>query len=81
MNNVFTFDPTAKAEKDRRDALLEVVNEIKKQIEEGNIREFVACSMDAEGDCQIHISAADLPGAIGLYEIGKHMLIDSDSLE
>lgn len=81
MNNVFTFDPTAKAEKDRRDALLEVVNEIKRQIEEGNIKEFVACSMDSEGVCQIHISAVDLPGAIGLFEIGKHMLISSDDLE
>ncbi len=78
MNNVFTFDPMAKAEKDRKDALLQVVGEIKKQIEEGNIREFVACSMDADGDCQIHASALDLPGAIGLFEIGKHMLIQAE---
>lgn len=76
--NVFTFDPTSKAEKDRKDSLLIVVNEIKKQIEEGNIKELVACTMDADGGCQIHASALDLPGAIGLFEIGKHMLIQND---
>ncbi len=81
MNNVFTFDPTAKAEKDRRDALLEVINELKRQIEEGSIKEVVACSMDSGGDCQIHVSAMDLPGAIGLFEIGKHMLISSETSE
>jgi hypothetical protein len=81
MNNVFTFDPTAKAEKDRKDALLEVINELKRQIEEGSIKEVVACSMASDGDCQIHVSAMDLPGAIGLFEIGKHLLISNETSE
>jgi hypothetical protein len=78
MDNVFTFDPSAKAEKNRREALLEVVNEIKRQIEEGTVKELVACTLDSDGDCQIHASALDLPGAIGLFEIGKHMLIQTN---
>jgi hypothetical protein len=35
----------------------------------------VACSLDKDGEAQIHVSALDLPGSVGLFEIGKHLLI------
>jgi hypothetical protein len=79
MNNVFTFDPKAKEDEQRKASLLEVIEEIKKQIENGEIKELVACSLDESGVAQIHVCALDLPGSVGLFEIGKHLLITSET--
>ena len=79
--NVVTLDPKAKQEEQRKQALLEVIDEMKKQIEEGKIKEFVACSIDEDSDCQIHVCSLDLPGSIGLFEIGKHLLIQAEGME
>ena len=79
--NVVTLDPKAKQEEQRKQALLEVIDEMKKQIEEGKIKEFVACSIDDDSDCQIHVCSLDLPGSIGLFEIGKHLLIQAEGME
>jgi hypothetical protein len=75
MNNVYTFDPKAKEDEERKQSLLEVINHVKELIEQGEIREMVACTLDRDGVAQIHVSALDLPGGVGLFEIGKHMLI------
>ena len=79
--NVVTLDPKAKQEEQRKQALLEVIDEMKKQIEEGKIKEFVACSIDEDSECQIHVCSLDLPGSIGLFEIGKHLLIQAEGME
>jgi hypothetical protein len=55
------------------------LKKMRKQVEEGRIKEFVACSSDQDGDIQIHASVLDLPGGVGLFEIGKHMLIQHDA--
>lgn len=72
---VVNFDPKAKTEAQRKENLLEVIDEMRRQIEQGEIKEFVACSINEDGMCQVHVSALDLPGAIGLFEIGKHQVI------
>jgi hypothetical protein len=79
--NVVTLDPKAKQEEQRKQALLEVIDEMKKQIEEGKIKEFVACSIDEDSECQIHVCSLDLPGSVGLFEIGKHLLIQAEAGE
>ena len=79
--NVVTLDPKAKQEEQRKQALLEVIDEMKKQIEEGKIKEFVACSIDEDYECQIHVCSLDLPGSVGLFEIGKHLLIQAEAGE
>jgi hypothetical protein len=76
--NVVSIDGKHKDE--RKEQLLEVLDEIKKQIEEGKIREFVACSIDEENICQIHVSCLDLIGGVGLFEVGKHLLIQNDQM-
>ena len=81
MNNVFTFDPKAKADEERKEQLLYVLDEIRKQVEAGEIKEFVACSLDESGIAQIHVSALDLPGSVGLFEIGKVMLIQAEQAD
>lgn len=62
-------------EEEQKQSMLAVLDYMRKAVEEGDIKEFVACSIDADGICQIHVSAMDLPGSIGLFEIGKHLLI------
>lgn len=72
---VISIDPKAKHDEERKQNLLEVVEEIRKQIEDGTITELVACSLDQDGIAQIHASVADFAGGVGLFEIGKHQLI------
>ena len=73
--NIVSFDPQDKVNKERKAELLEVLEEIRLGIEEGEIKEFVAASVTKNGNVQIHASVLDLPGGVGLFEIGKIQLI------
>lgn len=64
---------------EQKKAMLAVIDYMKAAIENGDIKEFVSCSIDNDGECQIHVAAMDLPGSIGLFEIGKHLLLDGGS--
>jgi hypothetical protein len=64
---------------EQKKAMLDVLDFMRKEIESGEIKEFVACSLDDDGVCQIHVAAMDLPGSIGLFEIGKHILISGEA--
>ena len=75
--NIVPIESKAK-EEERKIAMLDVLTVIKKQIEDGKIKEFVACSLNDEGDAQIHVSCLDLVGGVGLFEVGKHLLIELD---
>jgi len=77
--NVVTLDPKLKRD-ERKEALLEVLAEIKQQIDDGKIKELVACSLNEDGEAQIHASCLDLVGGVGLFEVGKHLLIESDKM-
>lgn len=78
MDNVLTFNSKKKAqEEDRKRQLIEVLDTMKAQIECGEIQEFVACSLDKDGIAQIHVSTLDYAGGVGLFEIGKTMLIQT----
>jgi hypothetical protein len=61
----------------RKAELLEVLDEIRSQVESGNIQELVATTLDKDDETQIHISCLDLHGGVGLFEIGKQMLIQT----
>jgi peroxiredoxin len=61
-----------------KEEMLEVINDLKTAIESDEIKEFVAASVDNDGEIQIHAVVMDIPGAVGLFEIGKHMLITTE---
>jgi hypothetical protein len=63
----------------RKQDLLDVLDAMRLMVQSGEITEFVASSVDEDGICQIHVCAFDLPGSIGLFEIGKHMLIAGET--
>ena len=74
--NVVTLDPKTKQKQQRKEEMLEVLEEMRRQIEEGMIEEFVACSHGESEGVQIHASLADSLGGVGLLEVGKHLLIE-----
>lgn len=63
------------AEKHKKE-LLEVIDVVKSMIESGEIDEFVMASSNQDGSVQIHASIKDALGGVGLFEIGKRILID-----
>ncbi len=66
------------AEAKRKQDMLDVIDQMRLMVQRGEIVEFVASSIDEDGICQIHVCALDLPGSVGLFEIGKHLLISVD---
>jgi hypothetical protein len=65
-------------EEEQKKAMLQVLDFMRAEIEKGAIKEFVAASLDDDGIAQIHVCAMDLPGSIGLFEIGKYLLISQE---
>jgi len=78
--NIVSIDPKVKKDEERKQSMLDVLTEIRRQVEEGEIKEFVACSLNDEGEAQIHASCLDLIGGVGLFEVGKHLLIETDRM-
>ena len=76
--NVVTLDPKSKKDAEIKQSMLEVLDEMRRQVEQGEIVEFVGCSLNIDGDAQIHASCLDLVGGVGLFEVGKHLLIELD---
>ena len=72
--NVVSIDPKSKQDEQRRAEMLSVLEEMKTMVESGEIEEFVACST-GNGECKIHASCLDGVGGVGLFEVGKHLLI------
>lgn len=67
------------ADAKRKQDLLDVIDAMRLMVQSGEITEFVAASIDGDGITQVHICALDLPGSIGLFEIGKHLLISGET--
>ncbi len=63
----------------RKQDLLDVLDAMRLMVQSGEISEFVAASVDEDGITQIHVCAFDLPGGVGLFEIGKHLLIAGET--
>lgn len=61
----------------RKEDLLEVLDEMKRRVESGEITEFIAASLDDDGDVQIHANVRDIAGGVGLFEIGKKIFIET----
>lgn len=71
--NLVTKDE--KLEEEHKKDLIEVVSEYKKMIESGEIKEFVISSINSDDEIVITACCKDAVTAIGLYEMGKQVLI------
>jgi hypothetical protein len=68
-----------KSKEKKKTDLLEIIDHLRKEVVEGTVTEFVAASIDEDGDVKIHVACMDFPGAVGLFEIGKHILISQEA--
>ena len=78
---VLVFGGKEEAEAKRKQDMVDVLDSMRLMVQRGEITEFAAASIGDDGICQIHVCAMDLPGSIGLFEIGKHLLIAVDQSE
>lgn len=78
-NKVVVLGGREEAEAKRKQDLLDVIDAMRMMIQSGEIAEFVAASIDEDGITQVHVCSLDLPGAIGLFEIGKHLVIAGET--
>jgi hypothetical protein len=78
-SNVVVLGGREALEAKRKQDLLDVIDSMRLMVQSGEIAEFVAASIDEDGITQIHVCSLDLPGAIGLFEIGKHLLIAGET--
>ena len=60
----------------RKIALLDILNHMKQGIESGEIQEFTATSLEKNGEAQIHCYVGDVAVGVGLFEIGKNILMN-----
>jgi len=74
------IDIQERNEKRRKQDMLDVIDGVRQMIESGEIEEFVMTSIDKDGEVKIHASIKDLIGGIGLYEIGKNILIQQQTM-
>lgn len=65
--------------KKRKAELLETLEEIKKMVENNEITEFVATSINDDGDVRIHAYCKDFVGGVGMFEIGKQIFISQEA--
>lgn len=61
--------------------LLEIVDNFRKMIINGEIVEFAISSLDTEGEVVITTCCKDLIGGIGLFEMGKYTLMSQSSFD
>lgn len=59
----------------RKQNLLDILEHMKAGIEAGDIHEFTATSLDKNGEAQIHCYVGDVAVGVGLFEIGKNILL------
>lgn len=68
-----------KQEAEHKERLLETIDAMRSKIEDGEIKEFVATTLSSEGDVNVYSCSLDVPGAIGLLEIGKTIIIANET--
>ena len=61
--------------------LLEIVDHFRGMVKDGEVTEFVIASLDQEGEVVITSCAKDFIGAVGLFEMGKHTLMEQQTMD
>jgi hypothetical protein len=66
------------AERRKQEDRIFVLEQMIEKIQEGNITEFVIAATSNNGDVEISMYCEDMLGAIGMFEIGKHILMSGE---
>lgn len=63
------------AERRKQEDRIFVLEQMIEKIQAGDITEFVIAATNPDGDIEISMYCDDMLGAIGMFEIGKHVLM------
>lgn len=69
------FDESERRKQEDRTFILEQMIE---KIQAGEITEFVIAATSKDGNVEISMYTDDILGAIGMFEIGKHILLSGE---
>jgi hypothetical protein len=73
---VVDFKPNEKQEvTEEIQSRLDIVDAFRKRVADGEITEFVTTSLSADGNAVIWSNVPDIAAGVGLFEIGKHILM------
>ena len=73
---VVDFKPKQKQEvSEEIQGRLDIVDALRKRVEAGEVTEFVATSLGADGNAVTWSNVGDIAAGVGLFEIGKHILM------
>ena len=67
---------SAEANQQHKDEILKVLSELREQIEDGTVSEFIATSATNDGTLQIHVACQEISAAVTMLEVGKHLIIN-----
>lgn len=66
----------AAVDEKRRNEMLEILEKFRADVQSGKIKEFCATSLDSNNEAKIHCYVDDVAVGIGLFEIGKNILLN-----
>jgi hypothetical protein len=78
MSDKKVIDFVSKGEIDKskyKADLLDTIDSYRQLVESGQVEEFVISSLDSSGEVVITVCCKDLVGSVGLFEMGKNILL------
>lgn len=74
---IITLNPKDSKKKQKAE-LLEMLDTVRALADNGELEEFVMSWCGPEGEVKITVHIKDMIGGIGLFEVGKHILITQE---
>ena len=66
---------SSKNEKKTKQHMLDILEEVRKNIEDGTIKEYLVASMDSDAEITLYGHTNDFVGTIGMLETAKHNML------
>ena len=61
----------------RKEEIYKILDELREQVENGTITDFVSASNTSDGAMQMHVACHEMHLAIGMLEISKQIIINN----
>ncbi len=61
--------------------MLSIIDDFRKNVESGQIREFIVSYMDSDGNVEISANCKDFVGAVGIAETAKQIILQQYMME
>ena len=75
MKVISINDEKEKDTQNRKEEIIKILDNLKEQVESGEVTEFVASSLCKDGAVQLYIASFDVFTAVGMFEVGKNLVL------